>query len=126
MAAASCATSVVTSCGVVSWLQADAESTTHATLTRNTAGRCRPIDRLRFNDVKDMRLSSFHPGNLTAATLPMDACAKAYHASRPVPSVHLSEPGAVSSEGRNISVIIRVTDSEEARCSVDEQTMAGD
>ena len=34
--------------------------------------------------------------------------------------------GAVSSERRNISAIIRVTDSEEARCSVDEQTMAGD
>ena len=33
---------------------------------------------------------------------------------------------AVSSERRNISAIIRVTDSEEARCSVDEQTMAGD
>ena len=36
------------------------------------------------------------------------------------------EPRAVSSERRNISAIIRVTDSEEARCSVDEQTMAGD
>ena len=37
-----------------------------------------------------------------------------------------SNRAAVSSERRNISAIIRVTDSEEARCSVDEQTMAGD
>ena len=37
-----------------------------------------------------------------------------------------TKPEAVSSERRNISAIIRVTDSEEARCSVDEQTMAGD
>ena len=38
----------------------------------------------------------------------------------------VAEDWAVSSERRNISAIIRVTDSEEARCSVDEQTMAGD
>ena len=33
---------------------------------------------------------------------------------------------AVSCERRNILAIIRVTDSGEARCSVDEQAMEGD